>query len=92
MVIRQPFQGRQTALHPVDGIEICKKDQQTPVMDLPGSRDAQLLEIRLQIISLLTIKRLADAIQLQPGGYLLLSTLRLYQRKSVIRLYLLFSE
>ena len=42
MVIRQPFQGRQTALHPVDGIEICKKDQQTPVMDLPGSRDAQL--------------------------------------------------
>ena len=57
MVIRQPFQGRQTALHPVDGIEICKKDQQTPVMDLPGSRDAQLLEIRLQIISLLTIKR-----------------------------------
>ena len=45
MVIRQPFQGRQTALHPVDGIEICKKDQQTPVMDLPGSRDAQLLEI-----------------------------------------------
>ena len=79
MVIRQPFQGRQTALHPVDGIEICKKDQQTPVMDPPGSRDAQLLEIRLQIISLLTIKRLADAIQLQPA------VICFYQRSGFIR-------
>ena len=74
MVIRQPFQGRQTALHPVDGIEICKKDQQTPVMDPPGSRDAQLLEIRLQ-----TIKRLADTIQLQPA------VICFYQRSGFIR-------